>query len=251
MKINSLRLSKKTLISLGVLLLVGIGVIVTIVALQQRQSITQRAAEPNPLACTVTQGRCLWDAVSNASSYKVKVTNQANGTVVSQQTVPATSARVFVFPAAAGVTYKCEVSAVNTCGSQGPAGIGTGVCPAVSSSPTPTVTPSATPTLSPTPTGTLTPTPTNSPTPTPTRTPTPTPTGTPVPTSTPTVTPTAPPNATPTPIVIINTPTPVAFVPTDTPMPTLPPTGPTQDIAIAGGAALAVIVIGAALFFIL
>lgn len=247
-------LFKKPLVPLLLVVFLIIAVIFTIKAVQQRQETRQRASEGVP-ACAVTQATCSWGAVANIASYHVKVTNQTNGSVVSNTTV-SSSTRQLIFPAIAGATYKCEVNAVASCGTTGPAVIGVGVCPGVA---TPTVTPS--PTASPTPTGTLTPTPTGTPsptptvTPTPTKIPTPTPTNSPTPTQTPSPTPTGIPQPTATPQLIVvvpptNTPVPVVFA-TATPRPTLVPTGPGDNITIAGGAAFGVLLIGALLFFIL
>lgn len=255
--INKLRLTKRTTVALIVVVFLIIGLVITLVAVQRQQEIRQRAADL-PAACTVTQAKCTWGSVSNISGFHVQVINMNSGAKVRDERV-SPSVRELTFPATSGVQYRCEVSAISNCGNaEGGAGLATTVCPYPATVPSPTPTKPATPSATPTPIGTLTPTPTGTltPTPIPTRTPTPSPTR--VSTPTPTVPPSTPtptiPASTPTQIVVVitNTPTPPpALVITSTPQPTLAPTGSSENIAVLGGGALAIILIGAALFFIL
>ena len=158
---------------------------------------------------------CSWDAVVSASSYHYKVTNVDTGEIVKEDlNFKATTTKI-LFNSEPGVTYKCEVTANNMCGS-GPSGQASGVCSKLTPTPTPTIT--VTPTL----------TPTSSPTSTITVTPTITPTSSP--TSTPTI-------------------APVANV--ETPTPTLAATGTTTTLTIGTIAGTALVIFGAILLFVL
>ncbi len=71
--------------------------------------------------CNFTQALCSWNAVTGASSYNVTFTNVDTNTVVQTQTVQSGTTQL-VFPVNQGKTYKCDVSAVNSCGTAGPVG---------------------------------------------------------------------------------------------------------------------------------
>jgi hypothetical protein len=101
--------------------------------------------------CSFVEADCTWDAVSGAANYSVKITEVETGTVVKNVTAGG-SATSYTFPVTQGKTYRCETSAVNACGTSGPAGVGEAICevdgtldPVPSSTPTPTPTPSPSP----------------------------------------------------------------------------------------------------------
>lgn len=174
-----MKLNKKLLMTTILITVLLGGLYLFLQQTRQRQDLRQRAAVP---ACSSVQASCLWDALSTATSYSVRVIDTSNNQVIKSQTVTTTS---LTFPFQTGRTYRCEVSAVNNCGTGG-VSQAINTCTALPS-PTPTFTPS--PTLTNTPT--LTPTATLTPTLTPTATPSATPTRTPTPTSTLTPTPSA------------------------------------------------------------
>lgn len=77
--------------------------------------------------CDFTKATCSWGSVSNAVSYSVKSTEVETGTIVYNQSVAATLSTV-TFSITQGKTYKCDVSAVNSCGTAGPAGTHSLLC---------------------------------------------------------------------------------------------------------------------------
>ncbi len=97
--------------------------------------------------CSFVEADCTWDAVSGAANYSVKITEVDSGTVVKNVTVGGSSTS-YTFPVTQKKTYRCETSAVNACGTSGPAGVGEAICevdggldPVPSATPTPTPTP--------------------------------------------------------------------------------------------------------------
>lgn len=190
-------MNKKTLI-LGFLVVILLAAIpLTLYLASQQQDVRSRADEvaPTPtLSCTppaavtgvrinfpycptggdceLTQASCTWDAMAGVTNYNVSITEVDSGSQVKQETIVAPTTQT-VFPVTVNRTYRCDVTATNSCGATGGVGTVELLC-AVEASPTPT----------------------NSPTPSPT----PTVTGTPPPTPTPTVTPTI--NLSPTPVVL-------------------------------------------------
>lgn len=185
-------LSGKIIGVLAILFLIG-AVLLT-VWLSQKQQETRQQAQVT--SCPVQFAICKWDSLGGGYTYKVTIVDATTGTIIAQNSIAATQ---LSFPASSGKTYRCDVSAVNSCG-EGPKSSGTGsACPGVvAQAPV-----ASTPTPTPTPTPTLTPTPTPA---------TPTPTPTPVP---PTPAPSTPTPTTPTPIAV--TPTPPHAQPTLTP----------------------------------
>lgn len=99
--------------------------------------------------CSFVEADCTWDAVTGAANYSVKITEVDTGTVVKNVTAQS-SATSYTFPVTQNKTYRCEVSAVNACGTAGPAGSGEALCAvdgltvstAPSSTPVPTPKPS-------------------------------------------------------------------------------------------------------------
>lgn len=69
--------------------------------------------------CSLAQASCSWGAVAGATSYSVKITEVDTTTIIKSETV--TTNDVYLFPVTQNRTYRCEVSAINSCGT-GPAG---------------------------------------------------------------------------------------------------------------------------------
>jgi len=79
--------------------------------------------------CNFTQASCSWTATSGASTYQVTATEVEAGTTVYNQSVPSTTTTV-TFSITQNKTYKCDVAAVNSCGTAGPAGTHSLLCAA-------------------------------------------------------------------------------------------------------------------------
>jgi len=124
MKLIMPKLSKKTFSILFLLLLI-IGISATVYEVKRQQDIRQRAQQPS--ACTTVQATCRWDSTPNATRYFVTVTEVASGTTIKSEWVthPTTA---LTFSAEPGKTYRCNVSAENSCG-QGPSATGQITCP--------------------------------------------------------------------------------------------------------------------------
>lgn len=71
--------------------------------------------------CNFTQASCSWASVAGATKYQLKITEVESGAVVKDQQVEASITRD-VFAVNANKTYKCDVSAINSCGTSGVAG---------------------------------------------------------------------------------------------------------------------------------
>ena len=241
----------KNRIYIGVIIfaLMLIGLAVGLYLVQQQQSTEQEAAEPatdleiaTPSAtviptpaCFANTASCEWDPLDGAGSYNYKITLASNSAVIDQGTVESGVTNV-EFEISKGVTYKCEISAVNSCGPGAPA-TATQAC--IEATPIPTTRPSATPTDTPSPTDE--PTPTERPTATPTRVPS----ATPVPPTK--VPPTAiPPTSVPQ--QVIKPTSPPRQVAVVTPQPTIEPAG-TTEVVIGAIGGLVAIIVGAFLFF--
>ena len=109
--------------------------------------VSYPACDANNL-CNFTQATCSWGVVSGAVSYQIKVTEVESGTIVYNQSATSTTTTV-TFSITQNKTYKCDVSAVNSCGTVGPAGTHSLLCQvdaAVTTTPT-TALIVATPTL--------------------------------------------------------------------------------------------------------
>lgn len=97
--------------------------------------------------CNFTQASCSWGQVTDATSYQVKVTEVESGTIVFNQSETPSTPSV-VFSITQNKTYKCDVSAVNSCGAVGPAGSHSLLCAANAMvTVAPTVPPAAQPTV--------------------------------------------------------------------------------------------------------
>ncbi len=71
--------------------------------------------------CNFTQAGCTWGTVASAANYNVVVTELETSTTIYNQQVPAATTNIS-FSITQGKTYKCDVSAVNSCGTAGPVG---------------------------------------------------------------------------------------------------------------------------------
>lgn len=91
-----------------------------------------------------TQATCTWDAVSGAASYSVKITEVDSGTVITTQAL-SSSVLTYTFSVTSGKTYKCDVTAINSCGTAGSTGTFSLLC----ETDVVTANPTATPTLVP------------------------------------------------------------------------------------------------------
>lgn len=148
-------MSKQALIilAIGILVLGGIGA--TVFLLNQQQDTRSRAQilptpivspSPTPIAggvqsgnnncpaptavqnvlvefpgcegdiCQFTQASCSWDPNTEATSYNVTVTEVETGTPVQSNVSYPSSTTKIIFPINQGFTYKCDVSAVSSCG---------------------------------------------------------------------------------------------------------------------------------------
>lgn len=150
---------------MGAVSLALIGVIALILyLLQSQQDVRSRAAEePTPAQiaqscpipaqvqnvlvefpncvgdiCNFTQASCSWSSVAGATKYQVKVSQVESGEVAKNEQVEAAVTKV-EFPIVQNKTYKCDVSAINSCGTSGLAGSHSLLCAvdALVSTPTP------------------------------------------------------------------------------------------------------------------
>jgi hypothetical protein len=102
--------------------------------------------------CNFAQGSCAWVAVTGATTYNVTISAVETSTTILTQSVTSPTVSL-AFPVATSSTYKCDVAAVNSCGT-GTVGTSSLLCrvdAVASPSPTiaPTVAPTATPTVTP------------------------------------------------------------------------------------------------------
>lgn len=103
--------------------------------------------------CNFTQGSCTWSTVIDATNYKVIVTDIETGVIVTNQQINSATTSA-TFPVTQTNTYKCDISAINSCGAIGAVGTASLLCKvdaAVTTTPTPTPIPTLTPTLTPVP----------------------------------------------------------------------------------------------------
>lgn len=93
--------------------------------------------------CNFTQAKCSWGAVTGALRYQLTITEVETGTVIKNEQPSATTTNV-IFSVNQNKTYKCDVSAINTCGT-GAAGTHSLYCrvdvPVTTLAPTPTSAP--------------------------------------------------------------------------------------------------------------
>jgi len=89
--------------------------------------------------CSFTSALCSWTAVSGATNYSVTVTDVDDNTTVQSQQYDANTTQVN-FTVTSGKTYKCDVTATNSCGTS-PAGTDTLLCKVDGITGAPTATP--------------------------------------------------------------------------------------------------------------
>lgn len=77
--------------------------------------------------CNFTQASCTWAAVNGAASYTISVTQVDSGTVTTTTSVTAPTV-TYAFPVTQGQTYRCDIAAVNSCGTSGQVGSAQAVC---------------------------------------------------------------------------------------------------------------------------
>ncbi len=114
-----------------------------------------------PENCQFDKAGCVWEPVSGATKYSVKVTEVETGANIATNTINAPTVKTS-FPVVQGRTYKCEVSAINSCGSTGGTNADSLLCQAdafVSPPPAPTQAPTPAPVVVATPLPTPTPPP--------------------------------------------------------------------------------------------
>lgn len=109
-------------------------------------------------SCDLTQASCSWSSQSDAASFNVTVTEVETGNIIKNNESQSSSTTKVTFPITQGRTYKCDVVAVASCGTQSAAGTDQLLCEAdaIIDTPTPTPVPAG-PTSTPTPTPTLVP----------------------------------------------------------------------------------------------
>lgn len=102
--------------------------------------------------CNFTQATCSWAASTGAAKYQLTVTQVESGEVVKNEQVE-TSITNVTFAVTQNRTYKCDVAAINSCGTTGVAGTFSLFCKvdALIASPVPTTPPqpTAVPTIPP------------------------------------------------------------------------------------------------------
>lgn len=110
------------------------------------------AAGSSQETCQFDKAGCTWESVSGVASYNVKVTEVETGVTIATESVKPPSVKTS-FSVVQGRTYKCEVSAVSSCGTIGATNEDSLLCQVegfVSPTPEPTP-PPPTPTPTPTP----------------------------------------------------------------------------------------------------
>jgi hypothetical protein len=105
-------------------------------------------ADPNN--CDLAQASCKWDPSSDAASYNVTVTELETGKVVLNNQSEPLSTNKILFPITQKMTYKCDVTAVATCGTVSAAASDQLLCETDAILDTPTIAPTTSaPTLPP------------------------------------------------------------------------------------------------------
>lgn len=158
-------MNRRTALILGAVFVALIGVIgLTVYLLQSQQDVRSRAdTSPTPPAstaqscptpaqvqnvlvefpncvgdvCNFTEASCSWSSVAGATKYQLTITEVDSNTVVKNEQIEAAVTRV-VFPITQNKTYKCDVSAINSCGTSGAAGSHSLLCEVDAAVATPT-----------------------------------------------------------------------------------------------------------------
>jgi hypothetical protein len=96
--------------------------------------------------CNFTQATCSWTATAGATKYQLTVTEVESSTVTKNEQEDAAVTSV-TFPVNQNKTYKCDVAAINACGTTGTAGTFSLFCKvdALINTPTPTTPPAPPP----------------------------------------------------------------------------------------------------------
>lgn len=76
------------------------------------------SAGGGPETCQFDKAGCVWEPVSGAQSYTVKVTEVETGANVQSTTITAPTTKTS-FPVVQGRTYNCQINATNSCGPGG------------------------------------------------------------------------------------------------------------------------------------
>lgn len=92
--------------------------------------------------CNFTQASCSWTSLAGATKYQLTITQVDDGTTIANEQLEG-SVTSKTFDVKDGFTYKCDVAAVNSCGTAGAAGSHTLLCKvdAAVDEPTPTTPP--------------------------------------------------------------------------------------------------------------
>ncbi|OIP58061.1 MAG: hypothetical protein AUK12_01850 [Candidatus Levybacteria bacterium CG2_30_37_29] len=99
--------------------------------------------------CNFTQAQCTWEAATSVATYAIVVTEVDSGTIVKSETL-ASSVLTYTFAVTNNKTYKCDVTAVNSCGTAGATGTYSLLCQTDVVNPTSTPVPTAPPVVVPT-----------------------------------------------------------------------------------------------------
>jgi hypothetical protein len=165
-KILKIQLIMIGLIGLVILALLS-GVTINISPRVSRQvNLPNLVPDAKALSCSFEQASCSWDPVVGATNYNVVITEVDSGSVIKNEQVASTNTKI-TFPVIQGKTYKCDVSATNSCGALSPTASQSLLCQVegfATPAPTPTPPPQGAP---PTPAPTPVPTPVPTPAPTP------------------------------------------------------------------------------------
>jgi hypothetical protein len=95
----------------------------------------------DPNNCDLSQASCKWNPSSDAASYNVTVTELETGRVVINNQSEPLSTNKILFPITQKMTYKCDVSAVASCGTVSTAASDQLLCETDALLDTPTVAP--------------------------------------------------------------------------------------------------------------
>lgn len=123
----------------------------SIASSESAQSCPAPGAVPNVLVeypncigevCNFNKASCTWGSVAGATKYKLVITESDTQTIVRDEEVEASINRV-EFDINQGMTYKCDISAINSCGAVGVLTSHSLLCetdavPTTQSTPTPT-----------------------------------------------------------------------------------------------------------------
>ncbi len=172
--------NKQQIILGSLVLVIAVAILVIVSFISQPQDVRSRAqttdstTTPTPTAACQTPGgiqnvaieypnpksdntgfifdqaNCSWSALTGAANYIITITDVDTGTKVKNNETVTSSTTKVIFPVTNGKTYKCDVTAANSCGTTGPIGTATALCKTdVVVTPAPTSTPAVAPTSTP------------------------------------------------------------------------------------------------------